>query len=343
MESSIQYNAVNLFHQGSWVQMNAAWVRHRDWCAAWDEIKSSARIDPDREWERLERRGVRLVLAGDPNFPPLLREIHATPHALYVSGTFVFSPPTVAIVGTRRATREGLRIAHDFAHGLTDQGIGVISGLALGIDGAAHRGALASGKRPTVAVLPCGLDYTYPSAHTALARDIVSSGGAVISEYPFGTPALPFHFLERNRIVSGLSHGTLVVEAPARSGALVTARLATEQNRDVFVVPGPLNNPNYTGSHGLIRQGAALVTSPAEICEALGIAFITGQSAAEENDAERTPAERAVLSALRGAGTPLSLDAIAELGHLETSAAGSATAMLAVHGIIIDTNGLYSL
>ena len=338
-----EYNALALFHQGNHAKLRALWERHRDWRAAWNEAKSAAHIDPTREWQRLLAHDVRLILCDDPNFPSALREIHDAPFALYTKGSFAFESPAVAVVGTRRATREGARIAHDLARALADRRIAVISGLALGIDGAAHRGTLASRARPTVAVLPCGLDRTYPPAHTGLAREIVAAGGALVSEYPFGTPSYPAHFLERNRIVAGLAQATLVVEAPERSGALVTARLALEQNRDVLVVPGPIAHPNYAGSHGLIRQGAGLVTCAAHICEALGLPDDPIPQKSPEADPARTPAERAVLSALREAGTALSLDAIAEAGHLEAARAAQAAAILTVHGIITDTDGLYSL
>ncbi len=323
--------------------MDAAWERYRDWTKAWNEARHESRIDPDREWERLMRRDVRLVMRDDPNYPPFLREIHGAPYALYILGTFCFEQPLFAIVGTRRATHAGLETARTFARRLSDCGLGIISGLALGIDGAAHRGALESGTRPTIAVLPSGLDRIYPSAHASLAREIVTKGGALISEYPFDSPTFPSHFLERNRIVSGLARGTLVVEAPLRSGALVTARLATEQNREVFAIPGPLAHPNHAGSHALIRQGAELVTSPRDICMSLGIPFTEPTDAAPETDPSLSPHERTVLSILREAGTPLTLDSIAELGHLEVSLTNQAVSLLTVNGMIRDMNGRYSL
>ncbi len=338
-----QYNALNLFHQGNRARMDEAWERHRDWSRAWDEARHGSRIDPDREWERLMKRDIRLVTHDDPNYPPFLREIHSAPYALYILGTFCFEQPLVAVVGTRRATHAGLETACAFARGLSDCGVGVVSGLALGIDGAAHRGALESGKRPTIAVLPSGLDRVYPSSHAPLAREILAHGGALVSEYPFDSPTFPSHFLERNRIVSCLSRGTLVVEAPERSGALVTARLATEQNRDVFAVPGPLSHPNYAGSHALIRQGAELVTSSRDICMSLGIPFAKPSENAPDDDMNLSPHERAVLAAIRAAGAPLTLDEIAELGHLEVHLANQAVALLTVNGMIRDMNGRYSL
>ena len=176
----------------------------------------------------------------------------------------------IAIVGTRRATPEGKIIAKRFARELTSYGIPIASGLAFGIDAAAHEECVATGGA-TIAVLAGGLDAIYPGSNAALAQKILARHGCIISEYPLGSPPLPYRFLERNRIISGISRGTLVVEAPENSGSLATARYALEANREVFVVPGSTLHPNFKGSHRLIRQGAELVTTPEEIFEAYGI------------------------------------------------------------------------
>ncbi len=171
-------------------------------------------------------------------------------------------------MGTRKATSQGRFIAKEIAKKLSEMGMVIVSGLAMGIDTAAHEGALAGAGR-TIAVLACGLDNIYPRQNENLAKKIIGTGGAVISEYPVGTEAFKNQFLERNRIVSGLCIATIVVEAPRESGALVTARLAAEQGREVFVFPGPTNHPNYHGSHKLIRDGARLVSSIDDILEDL--------------------------------------------------------------------------
>lgn len=335
----LYYNALTLFHQGNYPRLTALWNEHHDWKKAWDAIATTTRINPVYEWRRLLERAVRLLLRDDPDFPALLKEIPHAPFGIYIKGSCMFNPPTVAVVGTRRATTEGKRIAEQFSQELSRQGITIVSGLAFGIDGAAHRGALASSGK-TIAVLPVGLNDVYPPHHTQLAEQIVSQGGSCISEYPFGTPALPYRFLERNRIVSGLSLGTLVVEAPFDSGALVTARLAVEQNRDVFVVPGPLHHPNYHGSHRLIREGASLITRTEDIGEHLHLPFITNNP---ENNPTLSPHEQLVIQCITDAGKPLMLDTIMQLTTLDLHTANHAIALLTVNGMIKEVNGSYTL
>lgn len=339
MSPHLYYNAITLFHQGDYRVITALWNEYHDWHAAWNQIANAARINPEREWRRLVERDVRLLLQNDKDFPPLLKEIPHAPFGIYGKGSFIFNPPTLAVVGTRRATSEGKRITEQLSYELARQGITIVSGLALGIDGAAHRGALqASGK--TIAVFPVGLDHIYPPHHTELAKQIVAQGGCCISEYPLGTPALPYRFLERNRIVSGLSLGILVIEAPLDSGARVTARLAVEQNRDVFVVPGPINHPNYHGSHCLIREGATLITRTQDICDHLNIPFT-------QNSPENNPAlsshEQCIVACIRDAGKPIALDTVMQLTKLEFHAAHHAIALLTINGILKEANGMYSL
>lgn len=339
MSPHFYYNAITLFHQGNYQVLAALWNEHHDWHAAWNQMAGAAQINPEREWRRLVERDVHLLLPHDTGFPSLLKEIPHAPFGIYSKGPFIFNPPTLAVVGTRRATSEGKRIAEQLSHELARQGITIVSGLALGIDGAAHRGALqASGK--TIAVFPVGLDRIYPPHHTGLAEQIVAQGGCCISEYPFGTPALPYRFLERNRIVSGLSLGTLIIEAPLDSGARVTARLAAEQNREVLVVPGPINHPNYHGSHHLIREGATLITCTQDICEHLNIPLTKNSP---ENNPARSPHEQRVVACIRDAGGPITLDTIMELTKLESHAVHHAITLLIISGILKEANGMYSL
>ena len=287
---------------------------------------------------------MRLVLRNEDGYPPLLRETARTPFGLYLLGNPDWDCPAVAIVGTRRATSEGLRIAHTFARDLAAQGIVIASGLALGIDASAHAGATASGARgATIAVLPCGLDDVYPKTHANLASTIIKNGGALVSEYPFGTPAFPLNFLERNRIVAGISRGTLVIEAPLKSGALVTARLAVEANRDVFAVPGPISHPNYVGPHKLIQEGAGLVTCAEDVCAGLNLLYQKSDPAVEADATTLSPAEQTVLALLKKAGKPIGIDSIVELSKLEAQTVSSAVALLSVNGTLNETNGLYSL
>jgi DNA processing protein len=206
-----------------------------------------------------------LLTWGSPGYPPLLADIADAPLVLYVAGEVTpLSLPQLAIVGSRNPTALGRDTAMQFARQLSRAGLVVTSGLALGIDAAAHRGALSVGA-PTVAVVGRGLDAVYPAENAGLARAIIESGGALVSDLPIGTPPLKHHFPRRNRILSGLATGTLVVEAALRSGSLITARLAGDQGREVFAIPGSIHNPLARGCHRLLRQGATLVEEAADI------------------------------------------------------------------------------
>ncbi len=229
-----------------------------------------------------------LAVLGDPNYPAALLNIEDPPLMLYLltagqphSADF-FSQgvlKSLAIVGSRTPTPQGLATAHQFGRALSEAGMTVISGLALGIDGAAHQGAIeaATGRATqagvenhlaTIAVVGTGLDRVYPSSHRALAHAIAQHG-IIVSEYPLGTPPLAANFPKRNRIISGLSQGTLVVEAALKSGSLITARMASEQGREVFAIPGSIHSGNSRGCHALIRQGAKLVETVEDILEEL--------------------------------------------------------------------------
>jgi DNA processing protein len=237
-----------------------AWQRSGDAHPAWLEARR------DAEW--LAAHEVRLVAFTEPRYPPLLLEISDPPPLLYVAGVFdCLDAPQLAVVGSRHPSPDGLRAATQFAGDLATAGFVVTSGLAYGIDAAAHAAALAVGGR-TVAVLGCGIDIVYPPEHGELAASI-RAGGALVSEFPLRTSPRGPQFPSRNRIISGLSLGVLVVEAALRSGSLITARLALEQNREVFAIPGALRNPASVGTNRLIRNGATLVQAAGDIVDEL--------------------------------------------------------------------------
>jgi len=213
--------------------------------------------------------GARVVRLCDPGYPAALRGIHDPPPVLYVRGALP-AGPAVAVVGTRAATPYGLRVAREVASGLARAGVTVVSGLAAGIDAAAHEGALAAGG-PTVAVLGCGVDVDYPRRNAALAA-AVRERGAVMSEFAPGTAPCSGNFPARNRIISGLAQGVVVVEAGLKSGALITAGCALEQGREVMAVPGPVCSHKSAGTHALIRDGAALVATARDVLEVVGLA-----------------------------------------------------------------------
>ena len=205
----------------------------------------------------------------DPLYPRLLREIPRPPPLLYVRGDpSCLSLPQLAIVGSRNPSGGGSENAERFAHYLAERGFAITSGLALGIDAAAHRGALRAGGK-TIAVMGTGIDLIYPSRHRQLAQEIVDSGGALVSEFPLGTSSHASNFPQRNRIISGLSGGTLVVEAAVQSGSLITASYALQHDREVFAIPGSIHNPLARGCHQLIRQGATLVETAQDIVDQL--------------------------------------------------------------------------
>ncbi|MHB8744379.1 MAG: DNA-processing protein DprA [Sulfuricaulis sp.] len=237
-------------------------------------------LKPALDWLAEPRH--HLIVWSDPDYPSLLREIPDPPAMLYVLGDrCLLARPQLAIVGSRNPTPMGRDNARAFAANLAGAGLVITSGLALGVDGAAHRGALEAGGK-TIALAGTGLDRVYPSAHRDLAHDI-SRHGALVSEFPLATPPRPENFPRRNRLISGLSLGTLVVEAALQSGSLITARLASEQGREVFAIPGSIHSPQSRGCHALIRQGAKLVETAQDVLEELGPLVSVVRRAAPES------------------------------------------------------------
>ena len=221
------------------------------------------------EIERLEQLGAIVVTLEDDDYPPLLREIYDPPIALYIRGDFkkVLARPCLAVVGSRRCSTYGINAAQSLSRDLAQNGLTIVSGLARGIDAAAHRGALETGGL-TIAVVGTGLEMTYPKEHKKLEEEIAASG-AVVSEFPLGTPPLPQNFPYRNRVLSGLCFGVLIVEAAEHSGSLITARLANEQGREVFAVPGNITSQTSFGTNFLIKDGAKLVQHWRDVAEEL--------------------------------------------------------------------------
>lgn len=230
----------------------------------------------EQTWKWLEEPGNTILTLSDSAYPGMLLEIPDPPLMLYVKGkSELLSSPSVAIVGSRNATTQGCIDAGEFAASLSDAGLTIVSGLALGIDAAAHRGAL-KGKGSTIAVIGTGADVVYPARNRELAHQIAKDG-CIVSEFPLGTKPLASNFPRRNRVISGLSAGIVVVEAAARSGSLITAQTAIEQRREVFAVPGSIHSPLSRGCHELIRQGAKLVETSRDILEELKYYDITSR------------------------------------------------------------------
>ncbi|MGE0582693.1 MAG: DNA-processing protein DprA [Steroidobacteraceae bacterium] len=304
-----------------------------DAAVAWATAPDRAQLDLDRAW--LESSGAQLIACVDLRYPPLLQETRHGPAYLWVRGDAgLLASAQLAIVGSRNPTAGGRSDAQEFARYLAAGGLAITSGLALGIDGAAHRGALKAAGR-TLAVCGTGLDTVYPREHAALADEIAASG-ALVSEFPPRTPALPAHFPQRNRIISGLSLGVLVVEAARRSGSLITARHAGEQGREVFAIPGSIHNPLSRGCHQLIRSGAKLVECAADILEELKFPFTKQQLASSpraDGPPPRLDKEYEILLDALGFD-PTGVDAIVERTGLPADSVASMLLILELEGHI---------
>lgn len=308
----------------------------------WIERPDAARLEGDLAW--LARPGHRLLRCNEEDFPPQLETTPSPPAALFVAGdAATLLAPQVAVVGARSASAQGLANARDFARTLARAGLTVTSGMADGIDGAAHAAALEAGML-TVAVVGTGPDRVYPRKHRQLAARI-EEHGAIVSEFPPGTEARPDHFPRRNRLIAGLALGTLVVEAGLQSGSLITARLAAEAGREVFALPGSIHNPLAKGCHRLIRDGARLVETAAEVIEALGPAALaqgaglrarleaTGAEPADESPARAQDPDYASLLASLGDG-PATLDELADRTGLAPAALSSMLLLLELEGVV---------
>ncbi len=311
-----------------------------------DDIRQQARhpsvIKVRQVLEWCETNRVHVLSHSNPLYPPLLSEIAQAPPYLFVKGDITtLQRDQVAIVGSRSASKAGLANAHNMALELVNRDFVVTSGLALGVDGHAHAGALA-GLGQTVAVIGTGIDVVYPYRHKELANNIVENGGAIVSEFPLGAVASPRNFPRRNRIISGLSLGTMVIEAAVKSGSLITAKYALEQNREVFAMPGSVHSPLSRGCHMLIKQGATLVESVDDICAELeGFALKTPAVGDSTNiiEVDISEEERRILDQIEYA--PMSLEAIASVTGLPVNNLLSGLMSLEMNGYIHNENVYY--
>ncbi len=296
-----------------------------------------AGFDEGRYQAELAASGLRWLGRDERGFPARLRQIHDPPPGLFVraAGDVELDPvATVAIVGARACSSYGNAVATALAREVAAAGVVVVSGLARGIDGAAHRGALETGT--TIAVLGCGVDRDYPRAHAALAAE-VAQRGAIVSEYPPGVEPAPWRFPARNRIIAGLADATVVVEARERSGALITADLALEEGRDVLAVPGEITSQLSRGTNHLLRLGAVPVTCPADVLAVLGVSAPRREPAAPaEPLAGRLELVRAVV-----ADAPAAADEIVRRTGLEAGVVAAALAELELIGVVLQADGLY--
>lgn len=285
---------------------------------------------------------IKKIAINDPLYPRLLREIKNPPQNLFGLGNIEdLDKPAIAIVGTRKATSLGKNTAENIAYKFGKMGFTIVSGLALGIDTAAHVGALKAGAK-TVAVLGNKLPQIYPAENTNLAKRIIGSGGAIISEQ--GTNSLGHRgvFLDRNRIISGLSAATICVEVPLKSGAANTAGWAADQGRPLFVIPGPINHPNYRGSHNLIRDGATLAGGAEDIMEDLGLAHKI-QIPRKKQIRFKNESSKMIFDIIKQAGASISAEEIIETAGLPPSAVSVNLAELLIDNIIAETADGYTI
>ena len=298
-----------------------------------------ARIDAALAWA--QEPGNRILTLADPDYPRSLLEIADPPVLLYLKGDAAqLSASALAIVGARSATPAGVANAEAFGAALAEAGFTIVSGLALGIDAAAHRGALTPTGGTTVAVIGTGADRVYPARNQSLARQIAARG-AIVSEYPLGTPALPHNFPRRNRLIAGLARGVVVVEAAVGSGSLITARLAIETGRDVFAIPGSIHSPLARGCHALIRDGAKLVETSADILDEFswGLPAAPRAAARQDNASLALTAGRGGARPVRSAAPPGATPVLEALGHdpldLDTLAVRSGLTLDALYAILL--------
>jgi len=351
-EDKKYFNALNLALKANYSALAKLKSDFGCYKKAFENFKETSPFDVEAEWQKLQKQKIQLLLAEEPEFPSLLKEIPWPPLGIYLKGEIPENKEIkVAIVGTRKATGIGKEIAWQFAKKLSDNGIVVVSGLALGIDSASHLGSLEGNIKKTIAVLGNGIDNIYPRQNYKLAKRILENGGCIISEYPLGYPSYPTNFIARNRIISGLSTAIIIIEAPEKSGALSTARFALEQNREVFVVPGPINNKNYQGSLKLIREGARLVTSVEDVLEDLNIKIpnserkISNKSQILNFKIQNIKDENQLLiiKIIQEAGQPLTIDKISSLTKLKPQAVNQAISFLIIEGIIKETEKGYTI
>lgn len=320
------------------------------WMAGVDELKAAGldrrsvenllqyrqKLDLDRELARIQAAGIRVLTWEDPDYPPLLRHVHNPPVLLYVRGELKPADEwAVAVVGTRRASVYGREVTRRLAGDLAANGITIVSGLARGIDTQAHKAALEAGGR-TIAVLGHGLDQVYPAENARLAQEIVRHG-ALVTEYPLGTPPEGGNFPARNRIISGLSLGTLVVEAGEGSGALITADFALEQGREVFAVPGNIFHRGAAGTNRLIQQGAKAVTRVEDILEELNLTMVAQhrevQAIVPENETE-------ALLLQHLSEEPIHVDELKRESGLPITTVSSTLALMELKGMVRQVGGM---
>jgi len=294
-----------------------------------------AKTDPDKEMEKLNEYGIKVLLLSDDDYPKILKEINDPPAMLYVRGQIQPADElAIGVVGSRKYTEYGERATEKIIRPLAQKKITIISGLALGIDTLAHKAAIEAGGR-TIGVLGCGLDQIYPMSNVRLADQIIQGRGAIISEFPLGTPAYRSNFPMRNRIIAGLSIGTLVIEGAIASGSLITARAALDYNREVFAVPGSIFSEASEGPNRLIQMGAKTVLDANDILQELNIEQFLGEKEAQIVIAD-SPTEEILLKLLE---KPITVDELINTSKLAPPLVNTTLIMLEMKGVVLNMGG----
>jgi len=299
-------------------------------------IEARSQYTVEGEIDKLQKLNIGYMTMYDKNYPPLLKETPDCPAILYIRGNIeALKMPGVAVVGSRKFTQYGKKVAYNLSKNMADAGLSIISGLALGIDAVAHKAALDAGGI-TIGALGCGLDKIYPATNFALGREILEKRGAVVSEFPPGTPPLVHHFPQRNRIIAGLSLGTLVVEAAEESGALITAYCALDYNREVFAVPGNIDSDTSKGANILIQKGAKMVTKAEDIFEEFDIKVKKAEQKSKEMFPE-SEEEKKITKCLKSGDK--SIDEIIVESKINVVALSSAISMMEMKGMVENLGG----
>jgi len=302
-------------------------------------LEKRKEISPEKEFEKLDKENIKIITINDDFYPSRLKEIPSAPALLYAKGETKKDEVIVAVVGSRKVSTYGRQAASQLSRELSQAGITIASGMALGIDSIAHQECLKL-KNRTIAVLGGGVDKNsiYPRSNYQTAQEIISNGGAVISEYPIGTPPLKQHFPARNRIISGLALGVLVVEASESSGALITAKFALEQNREVFAVPGNIYSKNSEGTNNLIKLGAKLVSKTEDILEELNLKTAVEITKAREiiPDSE----EEAIILENLSKDEPIHIDNLAKTAKMNVTAVSGLLTLMEIKGKVKNVGGM---
>ncbi len=314
-EEKIYLNALNVAFKNNFLKLFPFLYSNQTFKSAWEKliISQKENIDPYKEWQKIEKQKVDLIISSENRYPNLLKEISYSPSSFYIKGEIPEEAPCIAVVGTRKISAYGKLVTEKLVKELVRYNFVIVSGLAYGVDTIAHETTLKN-QGKTIAVLGSGLGNVYPFSNTRLSQEIAKRG-ALISEYPLDAPALKSYFPWRNRIISGLSLATVVIEAPEKSGALITAQFALEQNREVFAIPGSIFNKNSVGTNGLIKQGAKLVCEIEDILEELNIQYTLPIIKDPPNLKFDNKQEKKIYESL-SKGNPLAIDKIIEISNL---------------------------